>query len=121
MTARQTPEGRTKDRVRAAIEDAGAYFFMPVQQGFGRPTLDFLGARPTDGKMFAVETKSKNHHPTARQKKIMRDMVRANVTVFIIDDENGDGVDVTYQSVELFRAWLRSSAATYFIDPAFIK
>ena len=45
---RMTPEGRVKSRLKKAIKAAEAdglcvYYHMPVQNGMGAPTLDFVG------------------------------------------------------------------------------
>jgi hypothetical protein len=39
-----TPEGRVKRRVSQILKRAEkCYYFMPVQTGYGSPTLDYLG------------------------------------------------------------------------------
>lgn len=50
-----TPEGERKLAVKKWLTAIGAYWFMPVQTGYGKKTLDFLCCYR--GFFFAVETK----------------------------------------------------------------
>lgn len=50
-----TPEGKVKKEIKAFLESIGAWYFMPVQTGYGRRTLDFLGCYR--GRFFAIEAK----------------------------------------------------------------
>lgn len=50
-----TPEGLVKKKLRAYLDMLGAYYFMPVQMGYGATTVDFLVC--IDGKFHAIETK----------------------------------------------------------------
>lgn len=68
----KTPEGKLKDQVKAFLKEKGAYYHMPVQMGYGSPSLDFIGCH--QGKFFAIETKAKGKIPTARQNLTMREM-----------------------------------------------
>lgn len=45
------------------------YYYMPVQTGYGSPTLDFIGHYR--GIFFAVETKRLGDEPTPRQNVII--------------------------------------------------
>lgn len=65
----KTPEGRLKDEVKKYLDSVGAYWFMPVQTGYGRTTLDFLVCHK--GKFIGIETKSLKGKLTARQKLVM--------------------------------------------------
>ena len=47
----KTPEGRIKEYVKKHLRKIGAYFFMPVQVGYGETSLDFLCC--VDGKFVA--------------------------------------------------------------------
>lgn len=51
-----TPEGKIKDKVKAYLDSIGAYYFMPVQMGYGKRTLDFLCCINT--RFVAIETKA---------------------------------------------------------------
>jgi predicted DNA-binding transcriptional regulator len=96
-----TPEGRVKKLVKDIIKAVpNTYAHWPVMNGMGAPTLDCVGARPFDGKMFAVETKAPGQRRKITQRQVVTGcrMRLANVVVFIID---GDGEDAA-----LFRGWL---------------
>jgi hypothetical protein len=98
-----TPEGKVKEAVKAVIAMVpGTWSHWPVQSGMGAPTLDCVGARPCDGRAFAVETKrpGKRHTITAQQRATARAMLAGGVTVFCIDGK-GD------LDLRLFEAWLK--------------
>ncbi len=81
-----TPEGRVKRRVSQILKRASeVYYFMPVQTGYGSPTLDYLGC--SRGRAFAIETKAPGKKPTLRQEAIMAEMKRAGMKVFVIDGQ----------------------------------
>lgn len=104
-----TPEGNTKKRIKKVLDEAGAYFFMPVQSGFGAASLDFLCARPSDGRAFAIEAKAHGKHPSERQQVTMERMTKAGWRIFVIDDES-DGLELNYESCAELRAWLNGEA-----------
>lgn len=84
--AGNTPEGKVKRRVSQILKRADAcYYFMPVQTGYGSPTLDYLGS--SRGRAFAIETKAPGKKPTIRQKAIINEMKMAEMKVFVIDGE----------------------------------
>lgn len=92
-----TPEGRVKRRVSQILKKADScYYFMPVQTGYGSPTLDYLGSHR--GRAFAIETKAPGKKPTVRQLAIIREMEKAEMKVFVIA---GDPVEY-----EELRLWL---------------
>lgn len=80
-----TPEGKIKEKVKAVFKKHGAYYHMPVMNGMGAPTLDFIAC--CRGLFFAVETKAAGKKPTKRQEVTMADMARANAFVFVVSDE----------------------------------
>jgi hypothetical protein len=91
-----TPEGKVKRRVSQILKRADdCYFFMPVQTGYGSPTLDYLGS--SKGRAFAIETKAPGKVPTVRQWAIINEMKSVGMKVFVIDGE-------PYQYEEL-RLW----------------
>jgi len=65
-----TPEGRLKKEVRQFLINCNAYFFMPVQTGYGRTTVDFLCC--IRGRFVAIETKAKGKTPTPLQVLTLR-------------------------------------------------
>lgn len=51
----KTPEALVKDRIKSWLRERGAYFFMPVQTGFGASTLDILCC--INGRFVGIECK----------------------------------------------------------------
>ena len=94
-----TPEGKVKDAIKRTLAEYGAYRHMPVQNGMGAPTLDFVGCH--DGRYFAIEAKAPGKRPTARQENTMRAIRAAGGKVFVIDSE-----DDHYE----LRRWLEGGA-----------
>ena len=84
----QTPEAKVKQRVKEILDEAGAYYDMPVPSGYGKPTLDFIGCYK--GYYFAIETKAPGNMPTIRQEQTMTQMQKAGAKVFLIDGESYD-------------------------------
>lgn len=85
-----TPEGRVKAKVKralAALLAAGCalYWHMPVQNGMGEPTLDFVGC--AGGHFFAIETKAPGGKPTKRQLLTMASMQAAGAFVFVVSSD----------------------------------
>lgn len=92
-----TPEAKVKRAVSKILKHSKrCYYFMPVQTGYGSPTLDYLGS--SDGRAFAIETKAPGKTPTTRQKAIINEMVAAGMKVFVIDGLPKD--------LEELRLWL---------------
>ena len=92
-----TPEGKVKRHVSQILKRAEeVYYFMPVQTGYGSPTLDYLGS--SRGRSFAIETKAPGKKPTVRQLAIIKEMEAAKMKVFVIDGQ-------PFQYEEL-RLWL---------------
>jgi hypothetical protein len=86
-----TPESKVKARVRKALSDLKArgypvYYHMPVQNGMGKPTLDFVGS--INGKFFAIETKAPGKKATERQEDTIKEMQDAGGHVMVYDGTN---------------------------------
>ena len=75
----------TKAKVKRILNRAEAYYFMPVQTGYGLPTLDFLCFHR--GRGFAIETKAPGKKPTRRQEAIIHDIQLSEAKVFVIDGD----------------------------------
>ena len=80
-----TPEGKIKQMVKDWCKEVGAYYFMPVQSGYGQKTLDFLICYK--GKFIAIETKAPGKKPTKFQELTLREIEGAAGIVKIIDSE----------------------------------
>lgn len=80
-----TPEGRVKEQVKRVLKAHGAYYHMPVQNGMGAPTLDFVGCHR--GRFYAVETKAPGKQPTPRQLVTISAMNAAGGRTFVVSDD----------------------------------
>lgn len=82
-----TPEGKVKAKVKELLKQFGAYYHMPVMNGMGAPSLDFVCC--LKGKYFAIETKAGNKKPTPRQEATMHEIQRAGGKCFLINEVEG--------------------------------
>ena len=81
-----TPEGKIKAKVNKALGALSrCYRFMPVQQGLGAPSLDYLIC--AGGWFIAIETKAPGKKPTARQETTIKAINKAHGIVFVVDDD----------------------------------
>lgn len=79
-----TPEAKVKARINHILQQANnVWYFMPVQNGMGKATLDYIGAH--HGRAFAIEAKAPGKEPTPRQLVTIIGMKRAGITVFVVD------------------------------------
>jgi hypothetical protein len=82
----KTPEGRVKDRLKAYLKQIGAFYYMPVQTGYGAASIDFLVCHK--GKFYGIETKRPGvDEPSPRQKCVMREIAKAGGGVWLENDE----------------------------------
>ena len=82
-----TPEAKVKDLVKRVLRRYAVYWHMPVQNGLGAPSLDFVCC--CNSRYFAIETKAHGKKPTIRQLKTIEDISNARGKVFVIDGETG--------------------------------
>ena len=82
-----TPEGKVKEKVKRLLKQYGAYWHMPVQNGMGAPSLDFVGC--FKGWYYAVETKAGNKGPTPRQEATIHQMELAGGKCFVVNEVSG--------------------------------
>lgn len=83
-----TPEGTVKAKVKRVLAEHGVYWHMPVQNGMGAPTLDFICCY--HGFYFAIETKAPGKLPTSRQMQTIQKITDAGGLVFVIDGDTTD-------------------------------
>ncbi len=83
-----TPEGRVKADIKKWLKSQGAYFFMPVQSGYGASTLDFLVC--LNGRFYAIETKApgRNLKASPRQMQVIEEIRAAGGWATVVDDVN---------------------------------
>jgi hypothetical protein len=90
-----TPEAKVKVQVRKGLKPiARLWQFQPVQNGMGKPALDFLLC--VNGRMVAIETKAKGKKMTTRQEHTRAEMEAAGATVFVVDDAESLTAAVKY-------------------------
>lgn len=77
-----TPEGRIKEQVKKLLKAHKVYYHMPVQNGMGAPSLDFICCHC--GQYIAIETKAPGKKPTARQEITMNEIAFAGGFVFVV-------------------------------------
>ena len=94
-----TPEGMVKAMIKRMLNRAEVYYFMPVQTGYGLPSLDFLCFHR--GKGLAIEAKAPGKKPTKRQVAIIHDIELSGAKVLVID-----GSEESYDALE---EWLSCS------------
>lgn len=83
MENNMTPEGKVKEQVKKLLKEYGAYYHMPVQNGMGAPTLDFICCM--GGRYLGIETKSPGKLATARQQKTMQEINAAGGITLVVD------------------------------------
>lgn len=81
-----TPEGKVKAAVKELLVEYGAYFFMPVQTGYGASSLDFLCS--IKGRFVAVETKAPGSlsNVTPRQTKTLAAVRESGALAYVTDN-----------------------------------
>lgn len=104
----RTPEGKVKDEVKRILNTGGAamWYFMPVQTGRGKKTIDFIGF--FHGQGFGIETKAPGERPTEYQDDDIRLMQDAKCTVFVIDGTD----DYPYSNLERWMKQVNSIQAS---------
>lgn len=80
-----TKEATIKLKITKVLKEEGVMYHMPVQNGMGRPTLDYIGC--CNGRFFAIEAKALKRTPTERQWLTSKEMVSSGGIVFVIDKE----------------------------------
>lgn len=90
-----TPEGKIKAIGQRMMKRyVNIYYHMPVQNGMGNPTLDFIIC--CNGHSMAVETKTAGKKATPRQELTMAAMETAGCFVFLVDSQEAwDIVEAT--------------------------
>lgn len=96
-----TPEGKVKEKIKKLLKEFGAYYHMPVQNGMGKPSLDFVCCHK--GRFLAIEAKTEKGHLTARQQATIDEMQKAGAIVLVIRGES-DG-----ETFAILRSYLELS------------
>ena len=85
----KTPEGKVKDRVVAALKDAGAYYFFPATHGFGRSGVPDIVAC-INGNFLGIECKAGTNKPTALQVRELERIRLAGGVAVVVNETNVD-------------------------------
>jgi hypothetical protein len=80
-----TPEAKTKALIKLILDKYAnsIYYYMPVPQGYGAATLDYLGY--CRGRGFAIEAKRPGGRPSQRQMVTIERIMLSGARVFVID------------------------------------
>ena len=82
-----TPEVKVKKRIKKLLDDAGAYYAMPIGTGYGNSGVpDFLVC--LGGEFLAIEAKAGKNKPTALQEKHMREIEAAGGRALVVTDDH---------------------------------
>lgn len=82
-----TPEVKVKKQIRKMLDEAGAYYAMPIGTGYGNSGVpDFLICHR--GRFIAVEAKAGNNKPTALQEAHMARIRNNGGTALVINEDN---------------------------------
>ncbi len=79
-----TPEAKVKAAIKKLLNQYGVYSHMPVQNGMGAPTLDFVCCYK--GLYIGIEAKANGKQPTERQRKTMRQISKAGGVAIWVDE-----------------------------------
>ncbi len=78
----RTPEGEVKAKLKKWLAERGAYQFWPVQGALGKRGVDCYAC--VAGDFLALECKAYGEKPTKLQRKLLRDVVKAQGTAIIV-------------------------------------
>lgn len=82
-------EKDVKAAVKKVLDDASAWWFMPVQCGYGRYGIpDFICCY--QGRLIAIETKFSTRKLTAHQEQELRKIEDAGGIALVITEKNLD-------------------------------
>lgn len=97
-----TPEHKVKQIIKSLLDQyqENLYYYMPVPNGYGAATLDYLGC--FHGFGFAIEAKTLGKKPTPRQLGTIEDMHAAGMPVFVIDG-SPPGLDALERWLKMIR------------------
>ena len=84
----RTDEGKVKEEIKKILKSYDAYYFMPVQMGYGSTGApDFLVC--ANGHFFGIEAKAtEKEQPTGLQKKNMNEIRDAGGWAVVIHAGN---------------------------------
>jgi hypothetical protein len=78
-----TPEGKVKKEIKEWLDVQNVYYFMPVQTGYGRRTVDILLC--WRGRFVGVEVKRPGEKPRRFQTAIANEIFAAGGDAVCVD------------------------------------
>jgi pantoate kinase len=82
-----TPEVKVKKQIKKMLDDAGAYYAMPIGTGYGNSGVpDFLIC--SGGRFIAVEAKAGDNQPTALQESHLQKIRAKGGIALVINESN---------------------------------
>lgn len=82
-----TPEVKVKKQIKKILDEAGAYYAMPIGTGFGNSGVpDFLVC--CGGRFIAVEAKAGTNKPTALQESHLQKIRAKGGIALVINETN---------------------------------
>lgn len=82
-----TPEVKVKKMIKKMLDDAGAYYAMPIGTGYGNSGVpDFLIC--CGGRFIAVEAKAGDNKPTALQDSHLQKIRSRGGIALVINETN---------------------------------
>ncbi len=82
-----TPESKVKARVKALLDEYGAYHFSPNMAGYGRSGIPDIIAC-FKGRFIAIECKAGSSKPTALQLRELERIEKAGGIALVINEAN---------------------------------
>lgn len=79
-----TPEGKVKQAIKDVLTELEIYYFMPVQNGMGKRSLDFLCC--VGGHYIGIEAKAPGKFTTRMQDKTIAEIANSGGTCFIVNN-----------------------------------
>jgi hypothetical protein len=80
-----TPESLVKKKIRAILDEAGAYYAMPIGSGYGNAGVpDFLVC--CNGRFIGIEAKAGTNKATALQEKNIQKIFDAGGIALVINE-----------------------------------
>ena len=83
-------ERLVKEALKKYLKSIGAYYFMPVQMGYGASTIDFFVCHK--GKFYGIETKDGAKRATPCQLEVFRQINEAGGITWV---ENSTSLETT--------------------------
>ena len=99
-----TPESKVKKKVKALLDQHGAWHNWPVPVGYGVPMLDCVGCY--HGRFFAIETKAEGAVLTPRQEFTKEQIEFAGGRVFVITGGPNENNPDTWAGWNELHTWL---------------